>query len=121
MIDRKAILKELEPKKKEAEQSKDDLMMGLYFLEEVMAVVRKRSKATQIRSIKGLIKKRKEESGKESEETELKDICWANNEFKNEETRQSERPLGFSILSIRYDEMEVRNLIEGLSFKVKNV
>ena len=71
-------------------------------------------------NFKRLIKKRKEESGKESEETELKDICWANNEFKNEETRQSERPLGFSILSIRYDEMEVRNLIEGLSFKVKN-
>ena len=66
LIDRKAILKELEPKKKEAEKSKDELMMGLYFLEEVMAVVRKRSKATQVRSIKGLVKLRKEDSAKES-------------------------------------------------------
>lgn len=42
LIDRKAVIKELEPKKKEAENSKDELMMGLYFLEEVMAIVRKR-------------------------------------------------------------------------------
>ena len=56
LIDRASILKELEPKKREAQRSKDDLLMGLYFLEEVMSVVRKRKKVTQIRSIKAIVK-----------------------------------------------------------------
>ena len=49
------------------------------------------------------------------------DICWANNEFKYEEVRDTGRPLGFSILSIRYDEMEVKKMIENLSYKVWNL
>lgn len=36
---------------------------------------------------------------------------WANNELKQEEASDSGRPLGFSILSIGYDEIEVKNLI----------
>ena len=68
-----------------------------------MTIARKRSKATRIRSLKGLANLRKEDESNESEETELTDISWANNELRGEESRRRERPLGFSILSINYD------------------
>ena len=66
LIDRAAVMKELEPKKIEAQNSKDDLMIGLYMLEEVMAIVRKRSKVPQIRSIKATVRV------KQGETSELK-------------------------------------------------
>ena len=68
-----------------------------------MTIARKRSKATRIRSLKGLANLRKEDESNEAEETELTDISWANNELRGEESRRRERPLGFSILSINYD------------------
>lgn len=67
---------------------------------------------TQIRSIKGLVKTKRE---KDSEETLIRDISWANSEFKEEDSRSVERPLGFSILSVRFDEIEVKKFIETLS------
>jgi hypothetical protein len=80
-------------------------MLGLYFLEEVMTVVRRRAKAPRIRSVKGYVKVRKNENDPRCEEFVIKDIAWANDEFRENETNSMGRPFGFSILSNRYDEM----------------
>ena len=75
--------------------------MGLYFLEEVMTIVRKRSKVPQIRSIKATVKTK---SSGDSEEV-LKEINWANSQYQVEECRDTGRQLGFSVISSRYDEV----------------
>ena len=88
-------------------------MMGLFQLEKIMAVVRKRMKVTQIRSIKAAARVKVGEK-----ETVLKEINWANNQYREEVCADESRQLGFSIISRRYDEVEVRKFIESLSCKV---
>ena len=47
-----------------------------------MTVVRRRAKAPRIRSVKGYVKVRKNENDPRCEEFVIKDIAWANDEFR---------------------------------------
>ena len=76
-------------------------MLGLYFLEEVMAIVRRRWKVPQIRSIKATVKVKASENSK----PEVTEINWANSQYREDLCKDADKQLGFSIVSKRYDEV----------------
>jgi hypothetical protein len=53
-------------------------MMGLYFLEEAMTLIRRKQKVPQIRSIKAVAKYKPEEGQKST----LVEISWVNGQLK---------------------------------------
>jgi hypothetical protein len=69
LIDRTAIDQELQPQRVEAENSKDELMEGLFRLQQVMTVQRKREKAPHLRSLKGVAQLQNDEKV---------ELLWAN-------------------------------------------
>ncbi len=73
-------------------------MMGLYLLEEVMTVVRRREKVPHIRSIKAVVLYRPEHNSPDA----IYELNSSNGDFKFEELKGSSRPLGFFIMSRRY-------------------
>jgi hypothetical protein len=73
LVDRAAIEQELLPLRVEAENSKDELMEGLFQLQQVMTLQRKREKAPQVRSLKGVVQLQNDERA---------EILWANGVFK---------------------------------------
>jgi hypothetical protein len=70
-------------------------MEGLFRLHQVMALQRKREKAPQVRSLKGIVQVQNEERA---------EILWANGIFKERVVPASERQtLGFCVLARNYD------------------
>lgn len=81
-----------------------------------MAEVRRKEKVPQIRSLKAVLKSKEEQK----EPLKTIEVSWSNNYFKQEILKETTRALGFSILCRRYSDLEIRNFIESLSYKVQS-
>ena len=84
-------------------------MEGLFRLQEVMTLQRKREKVTQLRSIKGIVLL------KDEQRTE---ILWANGVFKERPAPTGQQTLGICVLARNYDQLELKSFLLSLTSRV---
>jgi hypothetical protein len=84
-------------------------MEGLFKLQEVMTVQRKKEKAPQIRSLKGVIQLQNDEKA---------EILWANGIFKERVVSNTIQNLGLCVLARNYDKFQVKEYLLKLTYRV---
>lgn len=87
-------------------------MEGLFKLQEVMTIQRKREKAPQIRSLKGIVQLQNDEKA---------EILWANNIFKERVVSNTNQNLGLCVLAKNYDSFQVKEFLLKLTYRVSVV
>lgn len=84
-------------------------MEGLFKLQEVMTVQRKKEKAAQIRSLKGVIQLQNDEKA---------EILWASGIFKERVVSGTSQNLGLCVLARNYDKFQVKEYLLKLTYRV---
>ena len=64
----------MKEKREEAETSKDELMIGLYYIEEAITLLKRKQKAMRVLSIKANFRVNEEEG--------IAQVAWANQSYK---------------------------------------
>jgi hypothetical protein len=85
-------------------------MEGLFKLQEVMTIQRKREKAPQIRSLKGVVQLQNDEKA---------EILWANNIFKERVVTKTNQNLGLCVFAKNYDNFQVKEFLLKLTYRVR--
>jgi hypothetical protein len=85
-------------------------MEGLFRLQEVMSVQRKREKTPQVRSLKGMAQLQNDERA---------ELLWANGVFKERVVpATAAQTLGFCVFARNYDEFQLKEFLLKLTYRV---